>query len=133
MLRLMVIFIIVPLIELLIIIKIGNELGFWPALALVVIPGLLGAVMARSQGKAVFSRVKSEIAKGRLPGVQIIDGMLIFFGGVLLITPGVVTDLLGLTVLLPGVRKLYRDCLINSFWRLVAAKSLRLHMKKPPF
>lgn len=131
MFRVLSLFIVVPFVELLIIIEIGSRIGFWPTLALIVIPGLLGAVMARSQGTAVFAQVRSEIARGRLPGSKIVDGILIFIGGVLLITPGILTDILGLTVLLPKARSFYRDLIIQWIWRIVAARSLRFYIKRP--
>lgn len=131
MLKLLGLFIVIPFVELMIIVQIGSKIGFWPTLALIVIPGLLGAVMARSQGTAVFAQVRSEIARGRLPGAKIIDGILIFIGGVLLITPGILTDILGLTVLFPKARSFYRDLIIHRLWRIVAARSLWLHIKRP--
>ena len=131
MIRLLALFIIIPFVELLIIFKIGTSIGFWPALAIIVIPGLLGAAMARSQGAAVLSQVKGEIARGRLPGAKILDGFLIFCGGLLLITPGILTGLVGLTVLFPGVRRLYRDFILHRLWRLVVSGGLKFYLKKP--
>ncbi|MFZ5652081.1 MAG: FxsA family protein [Bacillota bacterium] len=130
MLKLLGIFIIIPLIELLIIIKIGAGIGFWPTLALIAVPGLLGAAMARSQGIAVLAEIKREIAMGRLPGNKIFDGVLIFCGGLLLITPGIITDIIGLSVLFPGVRKIYRGLILHRLWNVVAVKGLRLYIKR---
>ncbi|MFZ5633606.1 MAG: FxsA family protein [Bacillota bacterium] len=129
MLKLLALFIIIPFVELYIIIQIGSKIGFWLTLALIVVPGLLGAAMARSQGTAVFSEVKREIAHGRLPGTKILDGILIFCGGLLLITPGILTDILGLTVLFPRVRKIYRDLIVYRLLRAVAGRRLRLFIK----
>ncbi|MCL6476884.1 MAG: FxsA family protein [Peptococcaceae bacterium] len=129
MLKLLAIFIIIPFIELYIIIQIGSKIGFWPTLALILVPGLLGAAMARSQGIAVFSAVKREIARGRLPGTKILDGILIFCGGLLLITPGVLTDILGLSVFFPGMRKIYRNLLVHRFLRAVAGRRMKLFIK----
>jgi len=130
MFKLLALFIIIPVVELIIIIKIGSSLGFWSTFALIAVPGLLGATMARSQGIAVISRIKNEIAMGRLPGNQIIDGLLIFTGGLLLITPGILTDILGLTVLLPGARKVYRGLLVGGLWKLVSSRSLKFYIKR---
>lgn len=130
MLRLLGIFIAIPLIELVIIVRIGSGIGFWPTLALIAVPGLLGAVMARSQGIAVLSDIKREIAMGRLPGEKIADGFLIFCGGLLLITPGIITDIIGLSVLFPGVRKLYRRYIMYRLWNIVAARGLRLYLRR---
>lgn len=131
MLKLLSLFIVIPFIELIIIVKIGNRIGFWPALALIAVPGLLGAAMARSQGTAVFARIKSDIARGRLPGSEIIDGILIFAGGLLLITPGFITDIAGLTVLFPQARKYYRAFILRWLWHMAAARRLGLYIKRP--
>jgi UPF0716 protein FxsA len=129
--RLLGLLILLPLVEILILVKIGAKIGFWPTLALVVIPGALGAVMARSQGLAVVSAIKSDIAAGRLPGSRILDGLLIFTGGLLLIIPGVITGLLGLSVLIPGVRKFYRRALTRGALARLAARRLRIHFRWP--
>lgn len=131
MMRLLALFIVIPFVELIIIVEIGKRTGFWPTLALIVVPGLLGAAMARSQGTAVFSEIKREIARGRLPGVKVIDGILIFGGGLLLLTPGIITDILGLTVLFPGARKFYRDLILYRAWRMITGRSLRFYLRKP--
>lgn len=123
MLRLLGLFILIPVIEILILAKIGSRVGFWPAIALVVIPGVLGAAMARSQGLAAVSEIKSELSAGRLPGNRIIEGVLILIGGLLLITPGIITDLLGFSVLIPGVRKYYRIVLTRGILDRLAARS----------
>lgn len=128
-LRILALIILVPFLELFIIIKIGERIGFWPTLALIVVPGILGAAMARSQGTAVFSEVKRELARGRLPGVRILDGILIFCGGLLLITPGLLTGLLGLTALFPQARKFYRDLIIYRLLRRLTAGGLRFYIK----
>jgi len=128
-LKLLSIFILIPAIEIMLLVKIGSRVGFWPTIALIVIPGVLGAAMARSQGLAVLSDIKSHLAAGRLPGSSIIDGILIFAGGLLLITPGIITDLLGFSVLFPGLRKFYRAALTRGFLARLAARSFRIYMR----
>ena len=130
MLRLLGLFIVVPFIDLLILIKIGSGIGFWPTLGVVIVPGLLGAIMARSQGVAVLSEIKRDISLGRLPGDKLIDGIFILFGGLLLMTPGLITDLIGLSVLVPRVRKFYRNIIVYRLWSRIAASSLRLYIRK---
>ncbi|MFZ5647151.1 MAG: FxsA family protein [Bacillota bacterium] len=130
MLKLLGIFIIIPLIELIIIVKIGAGIGFWLTLALIAVPGFLGAAMARSQGIAVLTEIKREMAMGRLPGNKVLDGVLIFCGGLLLITPGVITDIIGLSVLFPGMRRLYRRLIVYRLWNFMAVKGLKLYIKR---
>ncbi|MCL5057548.1 MAG: FxsA family protein [Actinobacteria bacterium] len=129
MLRLLGLFILIPVIEILILVKIGSRVGFWPAIALIVIPGVLGAAMAHSQGLSAVSEIKSDLSAGRLPGNRIIDGILILMGGLLLITPGIITDILGFSVLVPGVRKYYRRVLTRGILARLAARSFKIHMR----
>ena len=131
MLRLLSLFIVIPLLDLFLVFKIGTLFGIWPVLALIVFPGLLGAFMIRSQGASIFSIIKKEISQGKMPGNQIMDGFLIVGGGLLLITPGIITGLIGLTVLSPRIRKFYRDFILYRLWRFIARRSLRLNFKKP--
>ncbi|MFZ5644276.1 MAG: FxsA family protein [Bacillota bacterium] len=130
MIKLLWLLIAVPVIELIIMIKIGAEIGFWPTLALVVIPGIIGAAMARSQGIKVISAVKGEIIRGRLPGSQIVDGVLILCGALLLVTPGVITDLIGLSVLLPNIRSMYRKLIAYRFLNMIANRKLRVFINR---
>ncbi len=131
MLRFLALFAAVVLVDLLIIAEIGNRVGIWPALALILIPGLAGAALTRSRGAAVLSGVKRDLAGGRIPGDKILDGILIFSAGILLIIPGIITGLIGLTAFFPGARKFYRDWILRRIWRLFAERSLRLYFKKP--
>lgn len=130
MLKLLAVFILIPVIELIIIVRIGYDFGFWPALGLIVVPGIVGAAMAHSQGTIILLDIKREIFAGRLPGNKIVDGMLLFLGGVLLITPGIITDILGLTVLFPGTRKYYRHLVVHKLWNLMTRGSLKIFFKK---
>lgn len=119
--RLLWFFILIPLLELIIILKIGSRFGFWVTMALIVLPGLFGAALARSQGLTVLSRLRGDMARGRLPGNHLLDSLLIFAAGLLLITPGVITGAAGLLILLPVVRHPLREWLkyrlINSLGR----------------
>ena len=107
--RLLLLFTLVPIIELYILIKIGTLLGALWAVLLVLATGALGAYLAREQGFRVWMRIQSEMNAGRFPADDLLDGFLIFIAGAVLITPGVLTDLLGFAILLPltrdGIRK----------------------------
>jgi len=102
--RLLLIFILIPFIEMMILIQAGRYLGFWPTLFLLVGLGTLGFLLAKSQGLSVVRRIREEIRAGRPPGEALLDAVLIFSGGLLLITPGLLTDAAGLLLMLPPVR-----------------------------
>jgi len=106
MLRLFLIFTVVPVVELLLLVELSTRIGFWPTIVLVIGTGFLGAVLARWQGWLTMLRVKNEMRQGIIPAQAIGHGALILIAGLLLITPGVLTDILGLSLLIPPLRKL---------------------------
>jgi len=104
--RLALLFVGVPLLELLILVQLGQVVGFWPTMGLVVFTGLAGAALARQVGLRALWHIQSELARGSLPGKALFDGLAILVGGALLLTPGILTDLVGFSFLFPPTRKL---------------------------
>jgi UPF0716 protein FxsA len=102
--RLALLFVIVPVIELALLIQIGQVVGLLPTVALVVFTGVTGAWLARAEGLRVFFQFQRELAAGRLPGQSLLDGISVLIGGAFLLTPGVLTDVVGLSLLLPVTR-----------------------------
>ena len=103
MLLLVLLFILVPIAELYVIIQIGGAIGILPTLALLVADALLGSFLLRQQGRAAWVRFNRALAENRLPHKEVFDGVLIVFGGALLLTPGFITDVFGLVLLIPPV------------------------------
>jgi UPF0716 protein FxsA len=101
---LLLLFIAVPAVELALLIEVGARLGTLPTLGLIVATGVLGAALARHQGLAVLAQVRAETAAGRMPAGPLVDGLLILIAGAVLMTPGLLTDLLGFALLVPPVR-----------------------------
>ena len=106
--RLLILFTAVPLVELALLIKLGNAIGLWPTIFMVIATGVLGAALARSQGTRVISAIRAEVAGGRPPTESLINGLLVLVGGVVLLTPGLLTDLLGFFLLVPFTRNWFR-------------------------
>jgi UPF0716 protein FxsA len=121
-LALLAIFIVVPLVELYLILQIGDSIGWLPTLALLVADSLLGSLLLRSQGRAVWARFTETMAQGRVPQREVLDGVLVIFGGAFLITPGFVTDILGLLLLLPPTRGLIRRVIVRRLGRRVVVE-----------
>ncbi|WP_372881471.1 FxsA family protein [Psychromonas sp.] len=94
----------VSLLEIYVLIKVGGFLGAWPTVALVVITAFVGSALVRSQGLQVLQQLQQRIARGESPGQQLIEGFMLLVTGVLLVTPGFVTDFVGLLILQPGIR-----------------------------
>jgi len=103
--RLALLFVIVPVIELILLIQLGQFVGLVPTLALVVFTGVAGAALARAEGVRVFFKFQEELATGRLPGQALLDGISVLIGGAFLLTPGVLTDVAGFSLILPPTRR----------------------------
>ena len=106
--RLLLLFTLVPLAELYLLVKLGTVVGVAPTVALVVLTGILGAWLARVQGLSVLQRLGADLAEGQLPTDALIDGLLILVAGAVLLTPGLLTDALGFSLLVPQGRAAVR-------------------------
>jgi UPF0716 protein FxsA len=125
-LPLVLLFIVVPIAELAVLIQIGEVIGVWWTIALLVADSILGAVLMRSQGRAAWRRFNAATAAGRVPAREVLDGALVIFGGALLLTPGFITDILGLILLIPPTRALVRGVLARRLARrMVASMTVR--------
>jgi UPF0716 protein FxsA len=114
-LPLVLLFIVVPIVEIYVIIQVGQAIGALWTIALLVADSILGSVLMRAQGRAAWGRFNQAIAAGRVPAREVLDGVLVVFGGALLLTPGFVTDVFGLAFLLPPTRALIRRLLVRRF------------------
>jgi UPF0716 protein FxsA len=112
---LVLLFIVVPIVELYVIIQVGHAIGIWWTLALLLVDSVLGSWLMRAQGRSAWRRFQAAIAGGRVPARETLDGVLVIFGGAFLLTPGFVTDILGAILLLPPTRSLVRRVLVRRF------------------
>ncbi|MGM0689885.1 MAG: FxsA family protein [Bacillota bacterium] len=108
MLKLLLLFTLIPLIEIWILIELGGIIGSWPTILLIASTGFIGVFLARSQGFAVLHKMQRDMGEGIVPAEQLFDGACILVGGALLLTPGLLTDLFGFSLLLPFSRVLYK-------------------------
>ena len=105
---LFLLFILLPIAELWLIIEIGGSIGVGPTLALLIVDSLIGAALARSQSRAAWERFNVALAEGRIPAKEVFNGAMIILGGALLLTPGFITDIFGLILLIPPSRAVVR-------------------------
>src|SRR4051794_28251851 len=124
-LLLVVLFIVVPIAELAILIQVGELIGVWWTIALLVADAVVGSMLARSQGRAVWRRFNLALQSGRPPAREVLDGVLVLFGGALLLTPGFLSDILGAVLLLPPTRALVRGVLVRRFSARMVASMTR--------
>jgi UPF0716 protein FxsA len=118
---LVLLFIVVPIAELYVIIQVGQAIGVLPTLALLIADALLGSILLRHQGRAAWVRFNRALAENRIPHKEVFDGVLIIFGGALLLTPGFITDIFGLILLIPPTRALIRAFASRMVRRRMAA------------
>ena len=115
-------FVVTPLVELAILIYLGTLIGALNTILIVVITGLLGAFLARKQGLATLSRIRNSIEQGILPSGELFQAVLILIGGLLLLTPGLITDLIGFALLIPQTRNVVTRWLRNLIQRKIERK-----------
>jgi UPF0716 protein FxsA len=124
-LLLALLFIVVPIAELAVIIQVGQEIGVWWTIAILVADSILGSVLMRTQGRAAWRRFNVALQSGRPPAREVLDGVLVIFGGALLLTPGFLTDILGLLLLIPPTRAVVRRILVRRFADRMIASAVR--------
>jgi UPF0716 protein FxsA len=129
--RLALLFIIVPLLELVILVQLGRAVGLWPTLGLVIVTGVLGAALARAEGLRTLRRFRAELGAGRVPGGALLDGLAVLVGGAFLLTPGLLTDVTGFALLLPPTRRLIQARIRRALERRLASGELRVFVADP--
>ena len=108
---LILLFTIVPVLELALLIKVGQYIGVGYTLGIVIITGVTGAYLAKKQGLLTLRRIEKDVNQGRMPTDKLFDGVLILGSGILLLTPGFITDLIGFMGLVPWTRNLFKGWL----------------------
>ena len=125
--KLLIFFVFVPVMELYILIEAGRIMGLAPTIGLIMMTGVAGAWLARSQGVEILRRIQEETSRGQMPATILIDGALILVGGLLLLTPGFFTDALGFSFLVPLTRDLWRKGLSTWLQKQIKQGSVNIH------
>ena len=123
--RLFLLFVLTPLAELALLIYLGTLIGPWYTILIVVATGAIGAYLARSQGLATLARIRSSIQQGVMPSRELLEGVLILAGGLLLLTPGIITDAAGFLVLIPPTRRVIAQYLLALIRRRIERQEIR--------
>jgi UPF0716 protein FxsA len=126
--RLLLLFVVVPALELALLIEIGSRIGTLETLGIIVITGIVGASMARSEGLRVISRLQEQVAKGEMPADSMLDGLMILVASALLVTPGVLTDAFGFLCLLPAFRKVVKREVSRRFQKAVEENRIQFNL-----
>jgi UPF0716 protein FxsA len=120
MIRWVGLFVGIPLIELVLLIEIGQRIGTTYTIGIIIVTGVLGATLARQQGLSVIGQLQRETAEGRMPAVPLVDGVLVVIAAIVLLTPGLLTDAVGFALLVPAVRRWLRGKVLQRLQRAVA-------------
>jgi UPF0716 protein FxsA len=114
-LLLLFLFVAVPILEIYVIIQVGQAIGALWTIALLIADSIAGGVLMRSQGRAAWRRFQQALAEGRMPAREVLDGVLVIFGGAFLLTPGFCSDIVGALLLVPPSRAVIRRMLVRRF------------------
>ncbi len=125
--KLILLFSVLPLIELYLLIQIGQVIGGLSTLALVLITGVVGAYLARMEGLRTAMRAQESLRQGTVPAEEMVDGLLIFMAGAVLITPGIITDCMGFLILFPPTRRYFKIWLRKQFDRMVVQGNVHIY------
>jgi len=107
--------VVVPILEIYVIIQVGQAIGALWTIALLIADSIVGSLLMKSQGRAAWRRFQLALAEGRMPAREVIDGALVIFGGAFLLTPGFCSDVVGAVLLLPPTRAVIRRLLVRRF------------------
>ncbi len=113
--NLLILFTTVPVLELYILIKVGGEIGTLNTIGIIALTGVAGAAFAKSQGIRIISQIQASLSQGQMPGQELLHGAMILAGGIMLLTPGFLTDLFGFSLLFPPTRVFYAHIAMKYF------------------
>lgn len=128
--RLLLLFTLLPIVELALLIKIGEHVGVIPTIILVASTGFLGVSLARSQGYKVITKIRDNLNAGKMPADELIGGLLILIGGTMLLTPGLLTDITGFTLIIPFSRKYYAQFIKRRISKYFEKKGFNINYQQ---
>jgi UPF0716 protein FxsA len=127
---LMVLFIVIPATEIFVLLSIGKLIGGWETFALILVSGFLGAYLSKREAKRVWEYAQHRLSKGEIPTDSILDGICIFAGGLLLLTPGFITDISGLLLVLPFTRPIAKLLLLKLIRRMIGRGNMHFYWRR---
>ena len=130
--RLLFLFIVVPLVDLFLLLWISKHTGLLATIGLVIITGVIGASLARRQGSFVKQQIKDRLSQQQMPTDLLSDGAMIMFAAGLLLTPGLLTDLLGFSLLMPAVRAFYKRIVADKFKSSIQVQQFPMPRQSQP-
>lgn len=126
-LKLLLAFVLIPIVEIYVLIKVGGYIGALNTVIVVVLVGLAGAYLARLQGVQTLFRIRTALQQGRVPSGELVDALLILIAGIMLVLPGFITDLAGLALLFPPTRQIVKRQLMQRLKLWVGSQKIHIH------
>ncbi|OMF35897.1 membrane protein FxsA [Paenibacillus sp. FSL H8-0548] len=123
---LLAVFIVVPIIEIWGMFQVGSWIGGWNTFFILIIMGLAGAYLARAEGRKVWGEAQRQMQAGQIPGQSLLDGLCVLAGGILLLMPGFLSDIIGITLLIPITRSFYRQVMLNWIEKRIKNGNFRI-------
>lgn len=128
--RLLILFTSIPIVEIYVLLEAGELIGLWPTISLIFLTGIAGAYLARTQGSDTAKKIQVALQKGEMPTEELLDGAMILAGGITLLTPGFVTDLIGFSLLLPVTRILIKEITRKWLKRMVDTGQVHIQYRQ---
>lgn len=129
---LFLLFTVIPALEIFLLINVSHSLGAINTFYIVLLTGFFGAYFAKSQGRELFNKVQLSLSQGQMPTSEITEGLLVLVGGILLITPGFITDIIGLSCVIPGPRHILKLILVKLFANSISINTKFYSTQTPP-
>ncbi|MTI47303.1 FxsA family protein [Sporosalibacterium faouarense] len=127
--KLILLFTITPIVELYILFQLSGVMGTWSTIGLVLVTGIAGAYLAKSEGRLIISKIKMELNEGRIPGNQLLNGLCVLIGGAFLLTPGLITDILGFCLVIPGIREIFKAFIKRKFKKMIEEGNMNIYFR----
>lgn len=125
--KLILLFTIIPLIELYVLFKIAEITSWSHTFLIVILTGVTGAYLAKKEGRQIISRIQMEVSASRVPGEELINGLCVLIGGALLLTPGIITDILGFSLILPFTRLIYKNWVKVMLKKMISKGNVNIY------
>lgn len=124
--RLILLFTVIPVVELIILIQLGKYIGIWPTVFIIVGTGLLGINLVRIQGLRILFKIKENLLEGHIPAEELLDGLCVLVGGAMLLTPGLITDTFGFILVIPRTRKTAKKFIIYVLNKIIKSRIITI-------
>jgi len=127
--KLILLFTVIPIVELFILFQIAEVTSGFATVLLVIFTGIVGAYLAKSQGRIIIMRIRTDLNRGKMPANELINGLCVLVGGALLLTPGIITDIVGFSLVIPLTRTIFKKYIKDKFSEKIRAGQVHFYYR----